>query len=196
MRHETRDTRPPGKGKPAFISSAWAVRWAQVVATNPSISICPSPVGSQCPFWMSEGIETRGTRDLKKKHPLSPHTLTDRHRSMEAREARTLAPLHGATHWLRVLGVDANIYCLPPAGVLHSQNKVINAPPTASHKKGAKNYLFYIYDVITWEKEKKSYAIHYLCTGLVFQTPAPTTRKGLTRTANVSVAGSNSILSV
>jgi hypothetical protein len=27
-------------------------------------------------------------------------------------------------------------YCLPPAGVLHSQNKVINAPPTASHKGG------------------------------------------------------------
>ena len=26
------------------------------------------------------------------------------------------------------------MYCLPPAGVLHSQNKVINAPPTASHK--------------------------------------------------------------
>jgi hypothetical protein len=24
------------------------------------------------------------------------------------------------------------MYCLPPAGVLHSQNKVINAPPTAS----------------------------------------------------------------
>ena len=24
------------------------------------------------------------------------------------------------------------IYCLPPAGVLHSQNKVNNAPPTAS----------------------------------------------------------------
>jgi hypothetical protein len=29
-------------------------------------------------------------------------------------------------------------YCLPPAGVLHSQNKVINAPPTASHKGGTK----------------------------------------------------------
>ena len=28
------------------------------------------------------------------------------------------------------------MYCLPPAGVLHSQNKVINAPPTASHKGG------------------------------------------------------------
>ena len=29
-------------------------------------------------------------------------------------------------------------YCLPLAGVLHSQNKVINAPapPTASHKGG------------------------------------------------------------
>jgi len=25
-------------------------------------------------------------------------------------------------------------FCLPPAGVLHSQNKVINAPPTASHR--------------------------------------------------------------
>jgi hypothetical protein len=29
-------------------------------------------------------------------------------------------------------------HCLPPAGGLHSQNKVINAPPTASHKGGAK----------------------------------------------------------
>jgi hypothetical protein len=29
-------------------------------------------------------------------------------------------------------------YCLPPAGVLHSQNKVINAPPTASHKGGGR----------------------------------------------------------
>ena len=28
------------------------------------------------------------------------------------------------------------IYCLPPAGVLHSQNMEINAPPTASHKEG------------------------------------------------------------
>ncbi len=27
-------------------------------------------------------------------------------------------------------------YCLPPAGVLHSQNKVINAPPAAAHKGG------------------------------------------------------------
>ena len=30
------------------------------------------------------------------------------------------------------------MYCLPPAGVLHSQNKVINAPPTASHKGGGR----------------------------------------------------------
>jgi hypothetical protein len=28
------------------------------------------------------------------------------------------------------------MYCLPPKGVLHSQNKEINAPPTASHKGG------------------------------------------------------------
>jgi hypothetical protein len=39
----------PGKGKTAFISSAWAVRWAQVAAKNPSITICPSPVLSQFP---------------------------------------------------------------------------------------------------------------------------------------------------
>jgi hypothetical protein len=33
---------------------------------------------------------------------------------------------------------QGNYYCLPPARVLHSQNKVINAPPTASHKGGVR----------------------------------------------------------
>jgi hypothetical protein len=34
-------------------------------------------------------------------------------------------------------------YCLPPAGVLHSQNKVINAPPAAAHKGGGWVYEAY-----------------------------------------------------
>ena len=33
-------------------------------------------------------------------------------------------------------------YCLPPAGVLHSQNKVINVSPTTSHKGGGQRYGF------------------------------------------------------
>jgi hypothetical protein len=33
-------------------------------------------------------------------------------------------------------GMDTNIYCLPPAGALHSQNKVINAP--AAHNGGGR----------------------------------------------------------
>ena len=34
------------------------------------------------------------------------------------------------------------IYCLPPAGVLHSQNTVINVSPTTSHKGGGQRYGF------------------------------------------------------
>jgi hypothetical protein len=55
-------------------------------------------------FWTSEEMEARGTRVFKNKHPLSPYTLTDRHRCMRhARHAR----------WRRSL--EPRITCAAPS---------------------------------------------------------------------------------
>ena len=59
---------------------------------------------------------------------------------------------------------QGNYYCVPPAGVLNLQNKVINAPPTASHKIWADGWaereVYRAYEVKNKREKLRCHLLH------------------------------------